>query len=237
MTEGMIFDYGGTIDSRGDHWSEVIFDQYKALDLPVSYEQFRNAYIEGERALARRRIILPMHNFRDVMLHKMMVQIGYLKAQGALKGYDTDVVATTIAARCYEEAREAVAEARVVLEYLAEHMPLALVSNFYGNISSVLADFDLLRFFPTIVESSVVGVRKPDPRIFTLGIEALGMAAEDVLVVGDSIGKDLIPAASLGCRTAWVNGPGWDDGGKTPLSPPEGAAKLASLSDLLHLLK
>ena len=108
---------------------------------------------------------------------------------------------------------------------------------FYGNISSVLADFDLLRFFPTIVESSVVGVRKPDPRIFTLGIEALGMAAEDVLVVGDSIGKDLIPAASLGCRTAWVNGPGWDDGGKTPLSPPEGAAKLASLSDLLHLLK
>ena len=27
-TEGIIFDYGGTLDSRGDHWSEVIWRAY-----------------------------------------------------------------------------------------------------------------------------------------------------------------------------------------------------------------
>lgn len=231
MIEGIIFDYGSTIDSRGDHWSEVIFDQYKALDLPVSYEQFRNAYIEGERALARRRIILPMHNFCDVMLHKMIVQIVCLKAQGALKGYDTDVIATTIAARCYEEAGEAVAEARVVLEYLAERMPLALVSNFYGNIDEVLRDFGIRHLFCGIAESAVLGIRKPDPRIFSIGCTILGLEPEKVLVVGDSISKDIEPAASIGCRTAWISGRHWRG---DPI--PDNAPKPLKLSDLKDLI-
>jgi putative hydrolase of the HAD superfamily len=84
-----------------------------------------------------------------------------------------------------------------------------LVSNFYGNIESVLADFDLLRYFPTIIESAVVGVRKPDPQIFRLGVEAMGIPAEQVLVVGDSYKKDIVPAETIGCQVAWLKGKGW----------------------------
>ena len=234
---GIIFDYGGTIDSRGVHWSIIIDKAYRNAGIALDPGAFRDAYIYAERELARHPHIRPEHNFLDLMRIKIRIELQRLFEEGVLDAATVRNINEPVARYCYDFARECADEARPVIETLSGRYPLVLVSNFYGNISSVLADFDLLRFFPTIVESSVVGVRKPDPRIFTLGIEALGMAAEDVLVVGDSIGKDLIPAASLGCRTAWVNGPGWDDGGKTPLSPPEGAAKLASLSDLLHLLK
>ena len=57
----------------------------------------------------------------------------------------------------------------------------------------------------------MVGIRKPDPRIFTLGVEALGLPPEDVTVVGDSIDKDILPARQAGCHTVWFKGEGWTD--------------------------
>ena len=42
-----------------------------------------------------------------------------------------------------------------------------------------------------------------------LGIDALEMEARDVLVVGDSLRKDIVPAESLGCRVLWLKGKGW----------------------------
>jgi putative hydrolase of the HAD superfamily len=98
-----------------------------------------------------------------------------------------------------------------VLEKLAAKYPLALVSNFYGNIGTVLKDFGLDSFFQTVIESSVVKVRKPDPAIFGLGVKALGLLPEEIVVVGDSYRKDIVPAQSLGCRTIWLKGRGWEE--------------------------
>ena len=75
----------------------------------------------------------------------------------------------------------------------------------------MLSDFDVRKYFKTIVESAVVGVRKPDPKIFALGVEALGLNADEVLVIGDSYKKDIVPAESLGCKVLWIKGKGWTD--------------------------
>ena len=86
---------------------------------------------------------------------------------------------------------------------------MVLVSNFYGNVESVLADFNLRHYFKEIIESAVVGVRKPDPQIFRLGVDALGLEPCNVLVIGDSYKKDIVPAESIGCRVLWLKGKGW----------------------------
>ena len=65
----------------------------------------------------------------------------------------------------------------------------------------MLGEFGFDGLFQTVIESAVVGIRKPDPRIFLLGVEALGLKAEEVSVVGDSLEKDIIPAHKAGCRT------------------------------------
>ena len=207
--KGVIFDYGGTIDSRGVHWSEVIWDGYCDAHVAVTKEQFRECYVFAERELAKVRHILPHHNFHDLLLIKMRIELGYLAEQGLLNADCIEPLAAQIALYCYRAARSSVEEARPVLEALHARYPMVLVSNFYGNVESVLADFDLRRYFRDIIESAVVGVRKPDPKIFQLGVDALGLKPEEVLVIGDSYKKDIVPAESIGCHVAWIKGKGW----------------------------
>ena len=209
MIKGIIFDYGGTIDSRGVHWSEVIWQGYQAAGIPVAKEQFRDSYVVAERELARVRHILPNDNFYDLLLKKMRIELRDLVERGCLQCQDVEPVAVEIAQFCYDAARSSIEEARPTLEALCQRFPMMLVSNFYGNVDSVLRDFDLRKYFKGVIESAVVGVRKPNPVIFKLGVDVLELAPGEVLVVGDSLKKDILPAESIGCHTLWLKGKGW----------------------------
>ena len=208
--KGVIFDYGGTIDSRGVHWSWVIWDGYQKAGVDVSLEQFREAYVMAERELAKVRHILPNDNFHDLLVKKMDIEFGYLVEQGLVEASVASEKAKEVAQYCYDQARECIEEARPVLEALSAKYPMMLVSNFYGNVDSVLRDFDVRRYFKGVIESAVVGVRKPNPTLFRLGVDALEMPAEDIVVIGDSLIKDILPAESLGCKTLWIKARGWD---------------------------
>lgn len=246
--KGIIFDYGGTLDSNGLHWAEVIWSAYREAAVTVSYEAFREAYVHGERTLGRTPIVQPHHNFRDMLLFKIRLQIDWLVENGymdaAYAGNDIEADTATgasatlhcgtevpteakaaadtptgadapaplvlrLADTCYRFARQSVENARPLLEALRARYPLVLVSNFYGNIETVLKDFRLDTYFDAIVESAVVGIRKPDPAIFRLGIKKLGLPAPETVVIGDSHDKDILPAASLGCQTIWLKNIGW----------------------------
>ncbi len=210
--KGIIFDYGGTIDSNGIHWSEVLWDAYKQLDVPVEKKAFRDAYVFGERALAMHPYIRPEHNFYDVLATKSKLQIEYLIENGYLvAGKETDAYAAAIAEICYRFARETVDKAKNLIAQLSVKYPMVMVSNFYGNIQTVLSDFGLDEYFKTIIESAVVKIRKPDPAIFGLGVKALNLRPEETVVIGDSYKKDIVPAQNIGCQTIWIKGKGWTD--------------------------
>ena len=111
----------------------------------------------------------------------------------------------------YEGVIRETERSRRVLEELGSDVPKVLVSNFYGNIGIVLKEFRLDGLFRSVIESAVVGIRKPDPRIFTLGVRALDMQPEEVTVVGDSFDKDIVPAKKAGCHAIWLKGEGWTE--------------------------
>lgn len=207
MIKGIIFDYGGTLDSRGVHWSEVLWQGYQLAGVPIDKETFRTAYVEGERALARERIILPQDNFHTLLLKKVALEISYLPEQPDADTRDKWI--NEIAAHCDQAARSCIDEARPMLEWLHERYPMMLVSNFYGNIDEVLRDYGIRHLFKGIIESAVVGVRKPNPTLFRLGVDALELEPHEVLVVGDSLRKDIEPAEKLGCHVLWLKGKGW----------------------------
>ena len=207
MLKGYIFDYGGTLDTGGQHWGKVIWHAYERQQVPVSEEAFRDAYVHAERTLGRNPIIQPDFTFYKTIETKIRIQLEYLQEKNDvssvfyyLKKLTDDLYALT----CKETAKS-----REVLLQLKQQYPMVLVSNFYGNIATVLKEFKLDGIFDTIIESAVVGVRKPDPQIFTLGVEALGMQPDEVVVVGDSMDKDIIPAGKAGCHTVWFKGEGW----------------------------
>lgn len=230
--KGIIFDYGGTIDSRGVHWSEIIWDGYRAVGVDVEKPVFRDAYIYAERELARVRHILPNDNFHDLLLKKMKIELQWLVDNGYMMEGAAEAYANPIADYCYDAAKNAIEEARPTLEALAGRYEMMLVSNFYGNVDSVLRDFDLRKYFKGVIESAVVGIRKPDPTIFKLGVVALGLEPEEVLVVGDSYKKDILPAKSTGCQVAWLKGKGWT-AEEDAVTDPSIIGKLGELLDVL----
>lgn len=209
--KGLIFDYGATIDSNGKHWAEVLWDAYQNCDVPVSKEAFRDAYVYGERYLALHPIIGPEFTFKDVLLAKTQLQINWLISNGFLtEDENSSHYFIAISEQCYTFVVAVIEKARPILEKLSLKYPMVLVSNFYGNIQTILKEFGLDSYFKEVVESAVVGVRKPDPAIFSMGVKALGLQAEETVVVGDSYKKDIVPAQSIGCQTIWLKGPGWE---------------------------
>lgn len=229
---GVIFDYGGTIDSDGMHWAEVIWMAYEAMAVPVSKDVFRDAYVHGERTLGKNPIIKPNHTFLDMLTIKSNIQLEWLIDNGHLSAAQAgDGLAERLADWCYNYAKRAINNAKPILHKLKERYPMVLVSNFYGNIESVLRDFGLDLFFDSIVESAVVGIRKPDPAIFSLGVERLGLQAENVVVVGDSHDKDIVPSDSIGCQTIWLKSIGWK-----PYSGDESADAIISTFTELDMI-
>lgn len=228
---GIIFDYGGTIDSNGKHWAEVLWDAYQDVNVPITKDIFREAYVHVERFLAVNPLVRPEHNFRNLLRIKTDLQIEYLVSNNYLElGEKTDGYSLAISEQCYNFAKDIISEEIPIIKKLYDKYPMVLVSNFYGNVTSVLEDFELLPYFQSIVESSVVGVRKPDPAIFALGVNELNMPAESIVVIGDSHAKDIVPASKNGCATIWLQGPGWGD-------DEEGATADVVITDFKELKK
>ncbi|MDL2224174.1 HAD family hydrolase [Bacteroidales bacterium OttesenSCG-928-M06] len=210
--KGLIFDYGATIDSNGKHWAEVLWDAYRDNQILVSKEAFREAYVYAERYLAMNSVIKSDFTFKDVLLAKTRLQIEWLQEKEFLTESDkTCQYSIAISNQCYNFVRSVLTEVVPVIRMLKQRYPLVLVSNFYGNLETVLKDFDLDVYFEKIIESAVVKVRKPDPAIFALGVQTLNMNAEEVVVIGDSFKKDIQPAQSIGCQTIWIKGSAWED--------------------------
>lgn len=199
MNKGYIFDYGGTLDTGGQHWGMLLWHAFERHQVPVSESQFRDAYVYAERTLGRNKIIQPTDTFLQTLTKKVQLELTYLNNESY-----TDAIVSDV----YERTKSQTALSRRVLMQM-KASPMVLVSNFYGNISVVLQEFGLDGIFEEVIESAVVGIRKPDPQIFLLGVDALGMKPEEVTVVGDSLEKDIIPAKRAGCHTVWLKGEGW----------------------------
>ena len=274
--KGIIFDYGGTLDTRGDHWSEVLWQGYEHFGIGVAADEevepevsihkqaFRDAYVYGERALAVNPIVTPDFHFEDILREKLILELNFLAGKELLEtgkddaekqaklGNDSDAsseslllslsdseihqIAVDMAHYINAKTLDLLQENKQVLEHLKQAgYPMVLVSNFYGNINQVLKDAGIDAYFKDVIESAVVGVRKPNPAIFALGVCALDLPASQVLVVGDTYGKDIMPAHKLGCHTLWIKGLQWEEK-QVDESIPDGIIrKLSEMEDFLKI--
>lgn len=234
--QAYIFDYGGTLDACGNHWGKVIWHAYERVGIPVSEQQYRDAYVYAERTLGSQHIIMSHFTFRDTLSAKLTLQLDYLFEQSILVVSDDqhDDYHRQLLDILYSDVVTTIAHSREVLSRIAMHSKMVLVSNFYGNIQTVLREFSLDEQFFAVVESAVVGIRKPDPRIFALGVDAIKrcLNTDDVecIVVGDSMDKDIVPAKSIGCTTVWYQGEPWKD---APLDTTSADIVIHDLSELL----
>ena len=89
---------------------------------------------------------------------------------------------------------------------LAKKFPLALVTNGIAMVQRRrFAASPITAYFQAVVISEEVGVAKPDPRIFAPALEKIGVAAGEVLYVGDSVTSDMAAARNAGMDFCWFN--------------------------------
>ena len=86
-------------------------------------------------------------------------------------------------------------------------VPIGVVSNAAGQIESVLGRFGVCQVgdgegVPVVinVDSTIVGVAKPDPAIFSFALDVLDVKPEHVAYVGDSYANDVVGARAAGMR-------------------------------------
>jgi putative hydrolase of the HAD superfamily len=208
--KGMLLDFGGTIDTNGIHWFSMFSNAYSKAQINVDDDVLRDAYVFAERTLGRQSIIKPDYTFSRTIREKIRLQSEFLLSQGTIISNDRQNKVLDI---CYDSVESNITNISIpTLKSLNELFPLVLVTNFYGNMHTVLKEFALDIYFLSVIESSVVGVRKPDPEIFRLGVGAIsGANPEDTVMVGDSADKDIIPSASIGCKTIWLRNQAWDE--------------------------
>lgn len=206
----IIFDFGGTIDTNGVHWSEKYWDCYCAAGIAITKPLYEKAYVAaGDQMLQG--LIDASFSFRQTIETQVSLQLQYLIDQHNIDRSKYESYLPAIVDFCYQDVVQTISRVKPMLEQLQKRYSMAVVSNFYGNVDQVLQEFDIRQYFDVVVDSAVVGIRKPDPAIFKLGVEQLHMKAEEVLVVGDSYDRDIIPAVKAGCLTGWLKGRSWTE--------------------------
>lgn len=207
--KGVLIDFGGTIDTDGRHWYKVFKQAYSCVAPAIEDALLRQAYVYAERTLGKNPIINSQFTFYKTLETKLSLQTDFLRENGCSV---TELQSKNILECCYSVVTTNINKvANPELESLSERCPLVLVTNFYGNMNSVLKEFGLDGYFTGIVESAVEGVRKPNPDIFRIAVNRLGVLPADTVMIGDSLSKDILPAIEVGCKTIWLKGEQWED--------------------------
>lgn len=95
--------------------------------------------------------------------------------------------------------REALADFR------RQGFKLGVISNAGGTIARDAERYGLAEFFDVIIDSHVVGVSKPDPRIFDLALDHLGVRPSEALFAGDMYSIDVLGARAAGIDAVLID--------------------------------
>jgi HAD superfamily hydrolase (TIGR01509 family) len=103
---------------------------------------------------------------------------------------------------------------------------LGVVSNSEGRVHEALDAAGLRSYFDIVVDSGLVGVEKPDPRIFRLALKQLGVAPDEALYIGDLYDVDVLGARAAGIEAVLL-------GPRDPDRPCRTTDSIKDLADAL----
>lgn len=216
----------------------VVFDLWDTIVEfdPVSGEELHRRMAEH--------LAVPYERFCEVWYADELVRrrgVGPLAPcfAAALETLGVEADADELVAMRLELTRRVLLPREGLLETLAElrrrELRLGLVSNCTEEVAHAWPETSFARFFDHAVFSATAGLAKPDPAIYRLAAEGLGVAPQECLFVGDGANDELRGARDVGMTPVLVhpNGrePHWEEvRGWTGLS-------IRRLPDLVELVR
>ena len=114
---------------------------------------------------------------------------------------------------------------------LAQGYILGVISNSVGTLEDQLVRLGLAGYFQAILDSAIVGIQKPHPGIFKLGLQRAGVEGSEAIFVGDTYATDV-----GGAQLAGLTGVLMDTVGAYPDADCPKISSLPELETILHNL-
>ncbi len=216
----LLFDFGGTLDAEGVPWKDRFFRLAREEGLDAPQAVFDPAFYGATDSLEGK--IPQRTGFRRTV---------ELVAEGLATRLERErALLRRVGDRFADESLRRLEASAALLSRLRARYRIGIVSNFYGNLQAVCDEAGLTPSIGVAVDSTLVGFKKPDPRIFQAALDALGASPAEAVFVGDSLRRDMTGAREMGMRHVWLR-PESADGG--PCCPEDRAiAQLAELDGL-----
>lgn len=192
----LTLDFGGTLDGS-DNWRERFWRLYRSAGLVLDRGAFEQAFAWATRA-AYAEPALRTVGLEELVRYQVEQQCRLLQLR-------VTPAVTHIVLRFVAESQDALQRHAPLLLRWRRQVRLGVISNFYGNLPVILAQLGLASLFDLVVDSTLAGVRKPEPAIFELACRELGCRPEEVLHVGDSLEHDVRGARNAGLQAAWLS--------------------------------
>jgi len=198
----LLFDFGGTLDLPGAHWLDRFLRHYHEAGIKLTRAELDLAYADATRRGYRAGPRIYHLGLQELLDQLVNWQIEYLLEHLSERVPSSiRAAAAPIAARFCAESMAGYEQSRTALAALAPRFAIGVVSNFYGNLEAVLREAGLMPYVAAAIDSSRVGVFKPDPAIYELALARLRARPEATAMVGDSLDKDCAPARRMGLKT------------------------------------
>jgi FMN phosphatase YigB (HAD superfamily) len=193
----VLFDFGGTLDAPGRPWKDRIFGLYREEGVDVPPERFDPVFYRVDDGLVG---TIPTTLPFGETVRRLVAGVS---AGLAIASAD---VGERVACRFVDDARARLCVEASLLSRLAQRYRLGIVSNFYGNLTTICQETGIAPFFTVVVDSARVGSMKPDPRIFRHALDALSVEPAEAALVGDSLSRDMAGARALTMPHIWLMG-------------------------------
>ena len=173
----LFFDMGSTLIDETESYKGWFQNASAAVGGAISAEEIERGYLEG------------MANYRATIAGQLH-PYGF---KGSRSGH------------LYPSEKDAAyPQAKPLLERLSQTYRLAVIANQSPGAEERLERYGIRTYFDFIVNSAVVGMVKPDPRIFRYALEKAGCEPHEAVMIGDRPDNDIYPAKQLGLRTIRV---------------------------------
>jgi len=208
----LLLDFGGTLDSDGVHWSTIYAGAFAQAGLPLDRQILDRAFLDSERLLDRLPEIagfgLEQHvRWQVQQMLRQLCACSALRVQDSTPdGQSSTADAEAITALVLKPVRQQLSHSRDLLAQQRPRFRLGLISNFTENLHLILQETGLKELLEVVLCSADQGIKKPDPAIFRLALDRLGLRPGEAAMIGDSLVSDIMPAKALGLKTLWIRG-------------------------------
>ncbi len=115
---------------------------------------------------------------------------------------------------------------------------LGLISNAADdpNTQTLVDKLGAREYFDLIISSAAAGIRKPNPRIFQIGLESMNLTPNRAVMVGDTLGADILGAKHAGIFSIWLTRRANTAANRAHIDTIFPDARIAKLSELPGLL-